>query len=237
MKKQDGRVTYHARYLEMKKSRFDKAFDREIRLDEFRVTVFGSARVKKGDKTYKLVHSLAKHIGAQGFDVVTGGGPGLMDAASSGHAAGVKKGNQTAHALGLLIKLYVKERPNTHLNLKKEFSRFSERLDYFMSLSNVVVVAPGGLGTLLELFYTWQLIQVKQTCNIPIILLGDHYDELITWIRKGPVAHRYMDARDLDMIATARNPDEAMKIIMETYAQYKRGGNDVCINLKRYRVQ
>lgn len=211
-------------------------FDRELlKNSEFRIAIFGSARVKKGDRTYNLVFQLAKMIGSRNLDVVTGGGPGLMEAANTGHIAGDTK--HTAHSLGLLIKVAREKRHKPNLNIKKEFDRFSARLDTFMSLSNAVVVAPGGLGTLLELFYTWQLIQVKQICNIPIILLGDHYRELIDWVRRGPLKHQYLDKEDMSPIFFAKDAKQAMKIIDKAYEDYKQGGKKICLNLKKYKLR
>ncbi|MEK6858562.1 MAG: LOG family protein [Nanoarchaeota archaeon] len=207
-------------------------FDRETQKTEFRVAIFGSARIKKNDPAYKSIYALAKMIGSRDIDIVTGGGPGLMEAASEGHAAAHKgKG----HSLGLLIKLPEKQRESNHLNIKREFHRFSERLDTFMQLSNAVVVAPGGLGTLLEFFYAWQLIQVRQICDIPLILLGDHYQELIAWIKKGPLKHRYMEKQDMKSLFLAKTPQEAMHIIEQAHVQFKRDGKNICLNIKKYR--
>ena len=150
----------------------------------FKVTIFGSARIKKGTLVYSQVRTLARMLGERGFDVITGGGPGLMKAASEGHRKGSKKTG--AYSIGVGIRLPHEQKFNRHLDIKKEFKRFSRRLDYFMSLSNAVVIAPGGIGTLLELFYTWQLSQVKQICNIPIILLGKQWPLLIKWLEKYP---------------------------------------------------
>lgn len=209
-------------------------FDRELKRADFRVAIFGSARVKRGDATYKLVYDLAKRIGKADMDIVTGGGPGLMEASSKGHRAGNK--HHKAHAVGLLIKIGLEEKNNKHLDIKKEFARFSDRLDHFMTLSNAVVVAPGGLGTLLELFYTWQLVQVKQICNIPIILLGDSYKELIQWVKKGPLKHKYLNPEDLEPIFFAKDDQQAMAIIAEAHKKYKEGGKNICLNMTKYKV-
>ena len=96
-----------------------------------------------------------------------------MQAASAGHNAGMKNSKKESHSIGLLIKLPKEQKTAEFLNIKNEFQRFSNRLDRFMELSNIFVVAPGGIGTTLEFFYTLQLIQVKQTCNVPVILLGN----------------------------------------------------------------
>ena len=136
----------------------------------FRVVIFGSARIEEGDPNWNVIYDLAKRIAEVGIDVVTGGGPGLMNAASQGHNAGDISKN--VQSIGLQIMLPKKQIDAEHLDIKKEFSRFSERLDNFIDLANAVVVAPGGVGTMLEFFYVWQLMQVRMIHNVPIILLG-----------------------------------------------------------------
>ena len=174
-----------------------------IKKRHFRVAIFGSARIKKGDSTYNLVYTLARMIAAQGIDVVTGGGPGLMNAVSKGHHAG-RKGNNT-HSIGLTIKLPKEQKKGYHLDIVEDFNKFSNRLDAFMQLSNAVVVAPGGIGTLLELFYSWQLVQVKHMCDIPIILLGNEWKGLIKWIRKSPFKKNLLDEKDFENIFIVKN--------------------------------
>ncbi|MFH0896727.1 MAG: LOG family protein, partial [Candidatus Bathyarchaeota archaeon] len=120
----------------------------------FRVVIFGSARLEKGDPNWNLIYDLAKRIAEEDVDIVTGGGPGLMSAASEGHYAGDV--GRTIQSIGLQIRLPKEQRDALHLDIRKEFSRFSERLDNFIELANAVIVAPGGVGTMLEFFYTWQ---------------------------------------------------------------------------------
>ena len=158
-----------------------------------------------------------------------------MDAASRGHYAG-RKGNMV-HSLGLTIWLPKEQKEGFHLDIKKEYSRFSKRLDNFMALSNLVVVAPGGVGTLLEFLYTWQLIQVGHICDMPIILVGKMWRGLIQWVKKWPLKHSFMNKKDLDTIFFADNSKEAMKIINKAYEHYKKGGKDVCLNIKKYRIR
>lgn len=201
----------------------------------FRVAIFGSARIKPNDSRYKQIYSLAKRIAGAGFDVVTGGGPGIMEAANKGHREGRRKGKQV-HSFGLNIMLPQEQAANKHLDIKRDFKRFSTRLDYFMNLSNVVVVAPGGVGTLLEFFYTWQLIQVKHICSIPIIFMGDMWPELIDWIEKWPLKKRLLDRHDLHPLFLAKHCSEAMKIIKKTHQDYIDGGADFCTNYKKYKI-
>ncbi len=210
------------------------ALEKELQDGHFRVSLFGSARIKKGDAIYKLVYQLAQRIGKEGIDIVTGGGPGLMNAASVGHASGRK--NSQVHSLGLLIKLPHEKKSNKHLDIKEEFDGFTPRLDHFMVLSNVVVVAPGGLGTLLELFYTWQLVQLKEICDMPIILLGKQWKPLLAWVKRWPLKEGFMSPHDLHPIFHAQTVEQAMNIIKETHRLYKEGGANVCLNMKKYRL-
>ncbi|MEM1998058.1 MAG: LOG family protein [Candidatus Bathyarchaeia archaeon] len=190
----------------------------------FTVAIFGSARIKRGSMIYREIHELARMIGEAGMNIVTGGGPGLMNAASEGHRAGRR--SSEAKAIGLRIKLPFKEVESSHLDIKREFDRFSHRLDEFMSIANAVVVAPGGVGTLLELAYTWQLLQVKHISNVPVILLGDMWLDFLEWVKRWPLKHQLLDPEDAALLRPARNIQEAFKIIMETYQKYANANTD-----------
>ncbi|MCZ2809356.1 MAG: LOG family protein [Candidatus Bathyarchaeota archaeon] len=100
---------------------------------------------------------------------------------------------------------------------KKEFSRFSTRLDNFIALADAVVVAPGGVGTLLELFYTWQLLQVKMIQDIPIILLGNMWQDLVRWIKKWPLKNCLLKQEDVDLFTVVDTYEEALEIIKKVY--------------------
>lgn len=218
-----------------KKKQTEKIISSNIDVSHFRIAIFGSARIKEKDPRYNRIHRLAKMIAGQGFDIVTGGGPGLMEAANKGHKEG-RKGNKDIHSFGLNILLPFEQQANQHLDVQKDFDRFSERLDAFMYLSNVVVVAPGGLGTVLELFYTLQLIQVNHICSIPVILLGDMWPPLIKWIEDYPLKQKFLKRDDLNNIFLAKNPTEAMRVIKMAYKEFERGGEDFCLNYKKYKI-
>lgn len=202
--------------------------------NHFRVAIFGSARIKKSDKVYKDVYSLAKMIGERGLDVITGGGPGLMEAANSGHKAGSRK--TKAHSIGLGIKLPKEQGFNNSVDHQETFMRFTGRLDRFMLLSNAVIVAPGGVGTMLEFFYTWQLVQVKHICHIPIILMGDMWPELIKWLEKWPLKKNYFSKEDLHLLFLAKNYKEAFNVVDKVYEEFLKGNKDFCVNYKKYRI-
>lgn len=202
--------------------------------NHFRVAIFGSARIKPNDPKYNQIYMLAKMIAAEGMDVVTGGGPGLMEAANKGHKEGRK--SKKVHSFGLNIMLPREQVANKHLDVHEDFRRFSERLDYFMKLSNVVVVAPGGVGTCLELMYTWQLIQVEDVCNIPIILMGDMWEPLIKWFEDFPLKRKLMSQKDMNPIFLARHCRETMKIIRKAHHDFIHRGPDYCWNYRKYKI-
>ena len=212
-------------------------FEKELSKGEFRVTIFGSARIKPTNKIYKEVHELAKLIAHEGIDIVTGGGPGLMKAANQGHKAGQKKGiNGKVHSIGLGIRLPWEQHYNKSVDVKRTFNKFSNRLDNFMLLSNAIVVAPGGIGTMLELFYTWQLMQVKHTCHIPLILLGKQWKGLIKWMEKEPLASQYLKKDDMRLVFLANDAKEAMRMIKTAHNHFKEGKDNICLNYKRYKL-
>jgi uncharacterized protein (TIGR00730 family) len=197
----------------------------------YRVAIFGSSRIQEGDPEYRDVFEIARGLSALGFDVVTGGGPGLMQAANAGHRS-VPSDSQS---IGLNIKLAREQIANPFLDIKRDFDRFSGRLDTFMSLSDAVVVAPGGIGTLLELFYSWQLVQVGQICRTPIILFGELWRPLMHWLNAEILGRGYISARDLDGVFLIESPAEVIDLIHRIHDDRARSG-EVCVNFEKYRV-
>lgn len=220
MLKNKKTTTAHARTMNKPKILFLK---RELKKCNFGVAVFGSARIKMQEKTYKLVFKLAKMIGMKGFDLITGGGPGLMEAASAGHSAGDSL--RKADLIGLTIQLPFEQSTNKYLELRKDFARFSERLEHFMALSQVLVVTQGGIGTMLELFFCWQLLQVGHSKFKPIILVGKMWGKLIDWMKKYMLKENLVAPQDFRFIYQVDTPEEAMKIIDKYHRQFEKEGN------------
>ena len=207
--------------------------------DRFRVVIFGSARIKSGDSIYEQVRRLARLLGREGMDVVTGGGPGLMEAANLGHREGREDPlsiDGTSKSYGLNIKLPFEEAANPHVDIKHEFDRFSDRLDHFMHLANAVVVAPGGVGTLLELAYTWQLMQVEHICNIPIVLLGDMWADFLRWVQHWPLEKQLINPEDYEMLFLVRTCDEAFEIVREAHREFVLEEGEFCLNYHEYKL-
>jgi uncharacterized protein (TIGR00730 family) len=175
----------------------------------YRVSIFGSARIKPDTEEYKGVYTLAKELAENGADIVTGGGPGLMEAAN----AGAKEGSSKSKSFGIRIDLPFEATPNDHLDIKFYHKRFSSRLDEFMRISHAVVVTPGGIGTLLELLYTWQLIQVNHISARPIILVGDMWNGFLDWIKSEPLKAQLLDKSDFDNIIIVKNVHEVTKLL------------------------
>ena len=201
----------------------------------FRVAIFGSARMKADDQRYKDVYNLAKMIAADGMDVVTGGGPGIMEAANKGHKEG--RGNRHSDSMGLTIKLPKEQITNKHLDIKEEFHRFSKRLDEFLFLSNAVVVAPGGVGTMLEFIYSWQLVQVNHVCHIPIILLGYMWHDFLEWMKKWPVKRGFLDLKEMECLYPVETIEEAMEILKKAHHKFQRGEGEQCVNYLKYKIE
>ena len=200
--------------------------------EHYRVVIFGSARIKEGDKIYQDVFAISKGLAEYGYDVVTGGGPGLMLAANSGH----KRANSGTHSLGLNIRLPFEQLANPYLDIKQEFDRFSGRLDSFVSLSDLVVVCPGGIGTLLELFYTWQLVQVEHLCETPIILFGEMWSGLLGWLQNEVLTRELFSHQDMNHIFHLTSPTDVVSLVKKIHDDRSKVEH-VCHNFEKYRVE
>jgi hypothetical protein len=181
----------------------------EMETEFYRVCIFGSARIGPSSFIYRQVEQLAEGLARIGVDIVTGGGPGLMEAANKG----AKAGSQGSLSIGLPIELPFESDANSHLDVKSQHRRFSSRLDEFMRISHAVVVVPGGIGTLLELFYTWQLIQVNHIRPRPLILLADDdsWSTFLDWLRAHPLRHQLMSEQDFQNLTLAYSVDDVIK--------------------------
>jgi len=181
----------------------------EIGTDYFRVSIFGSARIKPNTEEYMEVYDLAKKLAKNNADIVTGGGPGLMEAAN----AGAKDGSSKSKSFGLHVDLPFETSPNEHLDITYHHKRFSSRLDEFMRISHAVIVTPGGIGTILELLYTWQLIQVSHISERPIILVGKMWTGLLEWMKLEPLNKQLIDKSDFNNIKIVQNVDEVIVLL------------------------
>ncbi len=190
----------------------------------FRVSIFGSARTKPEDVEYQRAYDLAYELGKKDISVVTGGGPGQMNAANEGHEKACSK---HSNSIGLTIQLPWEADANKNLDLQAHFMEFGNRLRTFMDLSNVVVISAGGIGTCLELFYTLQLTQVGHINKLPIILMDDMWHHVMDWLEKDAVGRGFVSAKDLTNIIRVKDEKEAMEVIMKTKEAFDKKENVV----------
>lgn len=187
---------------------------RDYTNDFFRVCIFGSARIKPEDRVYKITHELGIALGREGIDVLTGGGPGLMEAANKGVREGTRLSGSNSRSFGITIELGAIEPASEHLDIKHHHQKFSSRLDDFMRLSNAVVIVPGGIGTLLELFFSWQLVQVAHLSQRPIILLDSKFWEgLVAWMKDQQLGMKLVSPGDFNWLHLVDTPEQAMEVI------------------------
>jgi len=186
----------------------------------YRVCIFGSARIKPESEEYHEVFELARLLAWEGIDILTGGGPGLMEAANKGAKLGQQEKDSKSLSFGISIELDFEPEPNRHLDVKRHHHKFSSRLDDFMRLSDAVIATPGGIGTLLELYFSWQLIQVKHIEPRPIVLMDkDYWTGLIEWMKEVQLKRGLVSAKDFDCISIVNDPEEVFEIISVHHRQ------------------
>src|SRR5438132_1897227 len=189
------------------------------RVEHYRASIFGSSRIRRGDPIYEEVKSLSFELARMGIDIVTGGGPGLMEAANSGASEGQIQSK--ARTFGLAIHLPTEEAANPFVDKVFRHRTFFSRLHHFVRLSSAFIVMPGGIGTALELFMVWQLLQVKHMTEHPLILVGKMWTGLIDWIRETMVGNGLVSPSDLDTISIVSSSDEAIPIIRASYERFR----------------
>ena len=178
------------------------------------VSIFGSARTKEGDKYYQLAVNIAKSISEAGYGVITGGGPGIMEAGNKGaHLAG-------GTSVGLNIDLPFEQHDNPYIDDDKsmDFDYFFVRKVMFVKYSQGFVVMPGGFGTLDELFEAITLIQTSKIEKFPIILVGSEFWKgLFEWVKNTMLEAGNISPKDLDLIKLVDTEDEVVEIIDAFY--------------------
>ncbi|HNP17309.1 MAG TPA: TIGR00730 family Rossman fold protein [Fulvivirga sp.] len=181
------------------------------------VSIFGSARTKPDHKYYKMAEEIAAKLVRHGYGVVTGGGPGIMEAGNKGAK------EQGGKSVGLNIILPFEQSGNEYIDLDKliTFDYFFVRKVMFVKYSQGFIVMPGGFGTLDELFEAITLIQTKKIGKFPIVLVGkDYWGGLIDWIKSTMLKEKNINEKDLDLFRVVENEVEAVDVIDEFYAKY-----------------
>jgi uncharacterized protein (TIGR00730 family) len=173
------------------------------------ITIFGSARVRRGHPQYKAAVEVARLLGEAGFTIITGGGPGIMEA---GNLGAQKAG---ARSVGLGIELPFEQGINEYVDLPIEFRYFFARKTMFVKYAEGYVIFPGGFGTLDELFESLTLIQTGKIYNFPVILFGsDYWNGLLNWLRDTMLAEGKIAADDLKLVIVTDSPTETRDIIV-----------------------
>ncbi len=181
------------------------------------VTIFGSARTAANNKYYKIAEEAGYLLTKKGFGVISGGGPGIMEAANRGAQAGGGK------SVGINIILPHEQRSNPYIDTDKliTFDYFFVRKLMFTKYSQGYIVMPGGFGTLDELFEAMTLIQTHKMVKFPIVLIGSEYwNGLIAWIKEQLIANNNINPNDLDLFTLVDDAASAVKVIEEYYNKY-----------------
>ena len=198
-------------------SEFVEGFEKMARIGPC-VSVFGSARTKPHTTYYNLAEEMSFKLTRAGYGVISGGGPGIMEAANKGARAGGGK------SVGLNIELPFEQYPNAFIDADKliSFKYFFVRKVMFLKYSQGFVAMPGGFGTMDELSESLTLIQTNKIAQYPIILVGKEYWQgLLDWWKDKVLAEGYISPEDLDLYKVVDSSDEVIKIINEFYSKYK----------------
>ncbi|MEN6441681.1 MAG: TIGR00730 family Rossman fold protein [Syntrophobacter sp.] len=172
------------------------------------VSIFGSARIKPGEETYEKTVEIARKLAQHGYNIITGGGPGVMEAGNKG----AKEGG--AKSVGLNIELPLEQNPNPYATLQLNFQYFFVRKVMFVKYAQAYIGMSGGFGTLDEVFEALTLIQTRRIKPFPVILVGKEYwSGLVEWIRGTLMSGKFISPDDLDFLTILDDPDEVVYTI------------------------
>ena len=188
--------------------------------ERYRVTIFGSARATPESFVYNEVKRVAAALAEMGCDIITGGGPGLMQAANEGAAAA--NAPERNRSVGIRVELPFEQEVNPFVEEAFEHKTFFSRLHHFVLTSDAYVVSPGGIGTVLELMLIWQLLQVKHLHDTPLILVGNMWAELVAWAKKNLLKPdlSLANPEDLSIPRCVSTADEAIAVIRDHHARW-----------------
>ncbi|MBN1527305.1 MAG: TIGR00730 family Rossman fold protein [Candidatus Omnitrophica bacterium] len=176
------------------------------------VSIFGSSRAKPSDKFYKLAEKTAALLAKNGYAVITGAGPGIMEAANKGAK------DAGGDSIGLNILIPTMQRPNRYVTRLIEFRYFFCRKVMFAKYSKAFVVFPGGFGTMDELFEAMTLIQTERVDPFPVIIVGGEYwKDLVRWIKETMIRYNTIHKNDIKIFTVANSPQEVLSVIKRFY--------------------
>ena len=180
------------------------------------VSVFGSARSGFDPKYYSLAETISKNLSDLGFNIITGGGPGIMESANKGAKEGKSK------SIGLNIKLPAEQHPNPYQNIMLEFKYFFARKVMFVKYASGFVVFPGGFGTLDEFFEALTLMQTEKALRFPVICIGSEYWQgLFDWINEILLKNKAICNDDMELFCLTDDIEEAVQIILQNWHKRK----------------
>lgn len=193
---------------------------RPSKRERFRVTLFGSARAAPGTFVYEECKRVAQALAELGCDIITGGGPGLMQAANEGAAAA--RAPERSRSVGIRIDLPFEQEGNPFVDEMFTHKTFFTRLHQFVLMSDAYVVAPGGIGTVLEAAMIWQLLQVRHAPEAPLVFVGKMWKEWIEWAERSMLGQglQLADPRDLQIPHCVDSGAEAVEIIRQQHAAW-----------------
>ena len=193
---------------------------RPSKRERYRVTIFGSARAQPGTYVYNEVKRVATALAEMGCDIITGGGPGLMQAANEGAAAA--NAPERNRSIGIRVDLPFEQEANPFVQQAFKHKTFFTRLHHFVLTSDAFVVAPGGIGTVLELMMIWQLLQVRHVRDTPLILVGKMWADLVDWARSHLLTSQppLANPEDIAIPRCVNTADEAIALIREHHARW-----------------
>jgi uncharacterized protein (TIGR00730 family) len=193
------------------------------------VAIFGSARTKPEDPTYQTAVETARLLARAGFGIITGGGPGIMEAGNKG----AQEGNNSS--IGCNIELPFEQGPNPYLDISLDFRYFFVRKTMFVKYAEAFIIFPGGFGTMDELFEALTLIQTKKVSHFPVILYDSKYWKgLVDWIRDTMLATEKVHPEDIGLLLLSDDPHEICQIVIDAYEE---GYRQERANPARYREQ
>jgi uncharacterized protein (TIGR00730 family) len=194
---------------------FRRGFDAVARIHTPAVTIFGSARVREGHRAYDAARATGRLFAEAGWSVVTGGGPGVMEAANRGCKEG---GGQS---VGFNIALPREQRPNDYVDISLAFDHFYARKTMFVKAAEGFVIFPGGFGTLDELYEALTLMQTGKIGDFPVVLVDvGHWTDVVDWMHDELIREGLVAPEDLRLLRCTDHPAEAVEIVVDCYRRH-----------------
>ena len=189
-------------------SEFVRGFDQLANIGPG-ITFFGSSRFDENDEYYRLAYKTAYLFGKKNFTIITGGGPGIMEAANKGAM------DAGTYSVGLNIQIPTEQKPNPYQNISIEFEYFFVRKVMLLKYSMAYLIFPGGFGTLDELFEALTLIQTGKSSPFPVVLFGSQYwKDLLYFLRTNMIKYGTISESDLDIVSVVDSPEEAYTVVI-----------------------